>query len=212
MSTIAYILIVFGGIAAYWFYQQKQLKAAGGAAGMLAAADKTMFGLAEGESVAKRWDAMFYLGKLVPETMPGMGEQVLNALTNSYVRGKQIRIALTTTNRVVFSVEPDEQNEPGSIAKMRDMSSAYSRGFSPAASYSPQTPPRLVSGESLFAGHPAWAATVKDAPAANIDPQNYAAANRKMVVARLDNAPQGRAWYLWIDPEAAQFLASWATA
>jgi len=211
MHQALYVLVVIAAIGGYWWWTQRKMKAQGGVAGMLAAADKQAFGLSEGESLAKRWDAMFYIGKLVPETMPSMGEAVMNALTNTFVRGRHVRMGLTTTNRIVFSMEPDQHDAPGTFATLNDQSKAWSKGFLPAMTITPATAPRITMGEQLFGAHPAWAATQRDAPSAKIDPQNWAAAQRKMVIARLENLPNGRTWNVWIDPEAAQFLSSWAS-
>jgi len=212
MHQALYVLVLVAVIGGWWWWNQKKLKDQGGVTGVLAAADKQAFGLSEGESLAKRWDAMFYIGKLVPESMPSMGEAVMNALTNTFVRGRHVRIGLTTTNRVVFSMEPDPHDAPGTFASMNDQSKAWSKGFLPAMTITPATAPRIVMGEQIYGSHAAWAATQRDAPAANIDPQNWAAASRKMVIARLENLPNGRTWTVWIDPEAAQFLSSWRSA
>jgi hypothetical protein len=206
-----YMAIMVAGMIGVTVWQQQKMKKAGGVGGVLAKADQDAFGLVENETVTKRWDAMFYLGKLVPSTVPSMSEAMLNAVTNTHIRGRHIRIGLTNTNRIVFSTEPETYDAPSTLKNFKDSSTVWSKGFRPAHSLSPQTAPTVQFGEQLFSSHPAWKATVKEAPAANIDPQNWAASARKMVIARLEGMPGGKDWTVWIDPEAAQFLSNWGT-
>lgn len=210
MTQYLPFLLVFGLMGAWWFRQQKLAEAQGGGQGILDKADRVAFGLAEDEKIAKRWDAMFYMGRLVPETMLSVGEKISNFLDNTYVRGRHIRIGLTTTNRVVFSAEPeDSRSNQDAPNTWTDFSAAVSKGFRPMAVVTSQSAPRIIAGQVLFGNHPEWDATIRGAPSAMIDPTNWMAKSRNMTIARLDNMPDGRSWTIWIDPEAGQFLSTY---
>lgn len=209
-SQMVYMLLMFSAFGAYWYWQSKKLKAAGGVAGVMEAADREAFGLTEGEAIAKRWNAAFYLGTLVPETLPSLGEKVASFFASESLRGRHVRIGLTTGNRIVFSVEPEpHEPRPGTVATQLDPSKALSKGFLPAAVITPGSAPKVTDGEQLYGQHEAWHETIKSAPDAMLNSSNWQAPVRRMKLARLDGMPGGRPWILWVDPEALQFLSNY---
>jgi hypothetical protein len=210
MSQTFTYLIIGLGMFGYWYWQQKRLRDAGGAEAVLEQVDQQTFDLQQGEAIARRWDAAFYLGKLLPETLPTFAQRARQPAFVPF-RGRPIRIALTTTNRIVFSVDRGLDREDSKIAKgaVSEFATAFSKGFSPVATIDPDSSFRIVAGEKLFGQHEAWPETIKRAPSAMIDSRNWEARARTMTVARLENMPDGRAWTVWIDPEALQFLSNY---
>jgi hypothetical protein len=211
MSTTFLLLLQFGLLVLFWYGRRKRFESMGGIQGIYEAADREAFGLYEGEAIAKRWNAAFYLGALIPESLPSVGEKVLSFFASESLRGRYIRIGLTTANRIVFSVEPEpHESRPGRLATELDPSKAISQGYRPAVALTPASAPEVTDCRDLYGHHDAWADTMRSAPDVTLNSSDWLAPTpRSMRLARLDGMPGGRPWILWMDPEAMQFMMNY---
>ena len=140
MTYLPFVIMVALIGVWYWNYF-RQVKAAGG---RLALAQKQLreeFGLDEGESVTAWWNAVCYMGPLVPgEGVPRLTDKLLHALSKSGERGAQVHVCATSAGRIGLSMEPPDGLERTAAIAKANLGSAASFFLPRAISSSPSFP------------------------------------------------------------------------
>lgn len=103
-----FAIAVVGALLGVWYFNYfRQMKAAGGAQGLMDQQMRQEFGLAEGERVTKWFAGVCYLGALRPGGgAPTLGDRFGNALDTHGKRGAQVHLCITDRGRLGVSMEP----------------------------------------------------------------------------------------------------------
>lgn len=197
MLNVVVPVAVIGFIAVYYLLYFKRIRAAGGMAAAGEIYWREQFGLWPHERVVAMWVGSYYMGKLVPSSMRTTGQEVLDLITSTSVRGAGVYFCFTDHQRMAMAVELDG----GDTGPRSSVGMAY--GYRPAAAYSAEQRPHIAPACEVFPGSP-------DLPRASERPrqrnlQNEPCTMRLIVLT--DTA--GTRSTLWVDEAWVGQMLAW---
>ena len=200
LYSLVFVVLIFGGIGAYYFFFMKKVQAAGGWGAMAAQAQQVEFQLMPGETLPRGWYiGETYFGPLTSSEL-STGQQVVGALTGTEYRGYLLHVAITSMGRLVVTKEPEEARQMGLTNMNMDA------GYRPFMVFRPDQPrPRLLNPQQAFPNHPGLGHAMQG-------PQRNAMMGQNV---KLDLGtllmPDGQRYTFWCEPAGLQHLFAWTT-
>lgn len=147
-----YVVVFIGAALGLWYSNYfRQLRAAGGAQGLMDKQMREEFGLAEGERVKEYFHGVCYLGALRPGSgAPTLGDRIGNAIDTANQRGAQVHFCITDRGRLGVSMEP--LDGLGRTAAIASASLGSAKAFFQPFALVGQGGARLMTFDEAFPG------------------------------------------------------------
>jgi hypothetical protein len=207
ISQLAYVALMGAGMAGWYFYQQRRVKAEGGLQGAMERAQTIAFGLLPGEKVSVWWHAIAYVGPLAPATQRGVGEKIVDAVAGFIPRGRAFRVAITDQDRLVVAIEPFREGEV-----MRERASVADDGFRPFAAFyrgeQPGVPPLIPARDYFGDAHALREALAN--PVGGMTSQGTRSDYELLALRPMPGSDQPT--LLWVEPSCEPRVREWQRA